>query len=300
MKKIGLLLVLVAGCGNSSVTQATGAAACITASACGILAGGISVCTQLIAFVNDPNQASRAHLSPSEVNCIASAGHDCSAAKRCLAGGQTPAVCTGASESCVGNTWEACTATAGSAGSNGMETFDCSAYGQMCLANNGNVDCGYGTCAVGSAAMCVGADGVSSGNFVQTCANGILHRDDCARLSASCNPSGVPHCRGDGDACAAPSLTNNTLGCDGNVLLRCLDGQKAREDCSQYNLGCFPNSNGSGFGCHAGNDCDPNTYGAQCMGTVLKFCNNGKVQTVDCGAAGFASCNPNGGGSCGN
>ncbi len=298
MRKLSFLLVLVAGCGNSSVTQQTGAAACITASACGIIAGGISVCTQVISFVNDPEQAARAHISASEVNCIAAAGSDCVAAKKCLAGGMTPAVCSGASESCVGNTWESCNALAGSGGNNGMQTFDCSAFGQMCVAQNGNVDCGYGTCSGGSG-TCVGPDGVSSGNLVQTCENGILHRADCTKLSATCNPSGTAHCRGNGVACSSPSLFNDTLRCDGNVVVHCLDGQEGREDCSVRNLGCFPRPNGAaGFGCFAGNDCDPNNYPASCVGTKLTFCNNGKIATADCGAAGFTTCNPNGGGSC--
>jgi hypothetical protein len=297
MRKLSLLVLLVAGCGNSSVTQESGAAACVTAAACNIIAGGVSACTEIIAFVNDPDSASRAHISPSEVNCIANAGHDCVAAKKCFAGGQTPALCSGNSESCVGNVWQSCDALAGSGGNNGVQTFDCAAYGQMCLANNGNVDCGYGTCATGSS-MCVGADGASSGNFVQTCEGGILHRTDCSKLSATCNPSGVAHCRGNGDACAAPSFTNDTLGCDGNVLLHCLDGQQAREDCGRYNLGCYPRPNGNGFGCFAGNECDPGNYGATCVGTTLTFCNNGKIQSVDCGSFGFTTCNPNAGGSC--
>ena len=34
-------------------------------------------------------------------------------------------------------------------------------------------------------------------------------------------------------------------------------------------------------------------------GESLTFCDNGKMLTVDCGAIGFATCNPNNGGSCG-
>src|SRR3954466_11327685 len=104
MKKLSLLFLLVAaGCGNSTVTQQSGAAACITASGCGILAGGISACTQVIAFVNDPAVAAAAHISPSQVNCIGSAGSDCAAAKKCLGNGATPSTCSGNAKSCVGN-----------------------------------------------------------------------------------------------------------------------------------------------------------------------------------------------------
>src|SRR6478609_3018645 len=113
MRKLGFLVLLVVGCGNS-VTQQSGAAACITANACGIIATGVSACTQFVTLVNDPATAAAAHFSPSEVNCIANAGHDCIAAKKCLAGGQTPATCSGNARSCNGNTWQQCTITAGS------------------------------------------------------------------------------------------------------------------------------------------------------------------------------------------
>ncbi|MDB4971420.1 MAG: uncharacterized protein JWN44_7109 [Myxococcales bacterium] len=300
MKKLGLIvLVLVAGCGNSGVTQQSGAAACLTASACGI-GGGISACTQAVSLINEPAGAAAAHLSPDQVNCIAGAGSDCTAAKRCLAGGQTPAVCTGNSQSCQGNTFQQCTDFAGSGGNKGIQTYDCTTSGQMCVANNGTVDCGYGTCAGGTSATCVAADGSPNGNQVQRCSNGIVQREDCARIDASCNPSGIggAHCRGNGPACANPSFNNNTLRCDGSVLVSCSDGQESRYDCNRINLNCYNNPNGTGYGCFAGNECDPNNYTATCVGLTLKFCNKGKVQTADCGSAGFASCSPNGGGSC--
>jgi hypothetical protein len=303
MKKlIPFVVVLAAGCG-SGVTQQSGAAACITASACGIFSGGISACTQVIEYVNDPAFVSVFHLkfTAAEVNCIASAGHDCVAAKRCLANGMTPAPCSGNGASCMGNQLQQCTAAAGSGGNNmGTQIFDCSAIGEMCLASGNNVDCGYGTCS-GGTASCVNAAGAANGNLVQTCDNGILQRQDCARVGASCNPSGVlgAHCRGNGPSCSAPSITNNSLRCEGSVLVSCLDGQEGRYDCGQLNLGCFPNPGGNaGFNCYAGNDCDPNNYMATCVGTKLSFCNKGKVQTVDCGGAGFTGCNPQGGGSC--
>jgi hypothetical protein len=302
MKKLGLaVLVLVAGCGNSTVTQQSGAAACLTASGCGILIGGISACTQFISLINEPQGANAAHLSTDQVNCIASAGSDCTAAKKCLGGGSTPAVCTGASESCLGNTWQSCTDAAGSGGNKGVQTYNCGSSGQglMCVANNGNVDCGYGTCAGGTTATCVNADGTPGGNFVQRCTGGIIQRDDCGRLNSSCNPSGIgAHCRGNGPACSAPSITNSTLRCEGSTLVSCTDGQESRYDCGRLNLGCYTNANGAGFGCSAGNECDPSNYTATCVGLKLTFCNKGKVQSVDCGSSGFSSCSPNAGGSC--
>ncbi|HWE28812.1 MAG TPA: hypothetical protein VHB97_12465, partial [Polyangia bacterium] len=250
MKKLGLLLVLINGCGNGSVTQQSGAAACITANACGILTAGVSVCTQFVVGVNDPAGAASFKFTAAEVNCIAAAGHDCAAAKKCLAGGNTPASCSGAATSCVGNVWQQCNLAAGSGGNEGVEMFDCAAVGEMCVTSGGNTDCGYGTCS-GLSSACVSPDGTPGGNLVQGCNAGILQRSDCTRIDASCNPSGVAHCRGNGAACN--SLTGDTtLRCDGSVLVTCVDGGEARRDCGSDNLGCFSNVGGNKFGCAAG------------------------------------------------
>ncbi|HEY2748173.1 MAG TPA: hypothetical protein VGL86_26295 [Polyangia bacterium] len=292
MKKLGLLLLFVAGCGNG-VSLQSGAQACITAAACNITVGGVSSCTQFVGLVNDDAVAAAAHLSPAEVNCIASAGSNCATAKKCIAGGNTPATCSGAATSCVGNSWQQCNAAAGSAGNNGIQTFDCSSVGEMCVTNNGNTDCGFGTCSVGAAAC--------NGDTVQTCDNGILQQTDCGSISASCNPSGIgAHCRGNGAACTSRSLADNTLRCDGSVLVTCEDGQEARQDCARYNLSCYTSSGSTAFACAAGTECDPGTFGAICTGTKLQFCNKGVKQTIDCKQLGFSACNPNNGGTCGN
>ncbi len=295
MKKLGLLLFLVAGCGNS-VSLQSGAQACITAAACGIVTGGVSACTQVVGLVNDDSVAASAHISASEVNCIASAGSNCATAKKCIAGGNTPATCSGAATSCVGNSWQQCNLAAGSAGNSGIQTFDCSSVGEMCVTNSGNTDCGFGTCSPGTAASC-------NGSTVQTCSNGIVQQTDCSQSDSTCNPSGiVAHCRGNGAACTSRTLTDNTVRCDGSVLVSCADGQEARTDCSRYNLGCHPGvgNNANAFVCSAGTDCDPGSAGAICTGTKLQFCNKGVTQTIDCKSLGFATCTPHDGGSCGN
>lgn len=292
MKKLGLLLLLVSGCHNSISLQ-SGAQACITAAACGIVAIGVSECTQAVSQLNDDASAASAHLSANEVNCIANAGSNCANAKKCLAGGNTPATCSGAATSCAGNTWQQCNAAAGAAGNNGIQTFDCNSVGEMCVTNNGNTDCGYGTCATG-APTCSGA-------LVQTCDNGIVQQTDCSQFDATCNPSGITgaHCRGNGAACTQTSLTDDTLRCDGSVLVVCADGQEARQDCNKFNLGCNASTGTTKFACSAGTECNPGTFGAICTGTSLQFCNKGVKQTIDCKSLGFTACNPNNGGSCG-
>jgi hypothetical protein len=307
MRRFVFVLIFIAGCGNGSVTPQSAALACITASACGIPlyprgggANAVSACVELVPFINSPEGALGLMITPSQADCVAAAGSNCAAAKRCLAGGNTPTVCPTVHESCDGTTWNSCTSTVGSGGSFGERTFDCAAYGELCIAST--ADCGVGTCQPAQGA-CVTADGKPGGNFVEGCyGGGTTKRRDCGRLAASCIPPGlttVAHCRGNGAACTAPATGDDTVGCDGNVLLHCLDGQLGREDCGQYKLGCFAKLSGSGYGCALGNDCDPYATAATCAGKSLTLCNNGKLQTIDCGAIGFATCDASNGGSCG-
>lgn len=312
MRRFVFVLFFIAGCGNDwgngPVTTQSAAAACITASACDIpifVAGGSDVtnCVGLVPYVNNPERALGLLLTPSRVNCVAAAGSDCAAAKRCLAGGNTPKTCTTVGESCDGNTWTSCLLALGSGGSFGERTFDCAAYGLLCIGKGGSADCGVAGC-MPDAGACVTADNMPGGNFVTGCyGQGTLKLRDCGRLAATCVPAGLTspaHCRGNGATCTAPpGGADDTVGCDGNVLLHCLDGQEGREDCGQYGLGCFPRLSGGGYACLAGVDCDPYATSPTCAGKALTFCNNGKMQTFDCGAAGFATCNPNNGGSCG-
>jgi len=308
MRRFVFVLMFIAGYGNDLVTQQSGAAACITADACGIPLypngpPGVTACVQLISLINNPEHALALRLTPSQADCVAAAGSNCAAAKRCLAGGNTPKACPTVQQSCDGSTWTYCLSAFGSGGGFGERTFDCAAYGQLCIAKAGYADCGVGSCEpdVGS---CVMADGSPGGNFVTGCyGGGTLKLRDCGRLAASCIPPGsttVAHCRGNGAACTAPAGgADDTIGCEGNVLLHCLDGQVGREDCGQYKLACLPRLSGGGYACLAGSDCDPYMTSATCAGESLTFCDNGKMLTVDCGAIGFATCNPNNGGSCG-
>jgi len=293
MKNLAWLGLLVAGvgCGNG-VTSSSGAAACVTATACGIaiVPGGISACTQGVQFVNDPAVANLSKVNAAQINCIAAAGNDCSLARKCLNGGSTPSACTGNSQSCDGSVWKSCDNVNGTNGNSGTRQFDCSTLpgNQMCLVANGNADCGTATCS-GVSAQC-------NGTKLETCFNGIFRETDCARTASTCVPGTLfgAHCRGNGPGCSG----NGSLRCDGNVLVTCTDSQEARYDCTQDNLGCWKNYNADGFGCGLGSECSPASYTASCVGTVLKFCNRGKISTVDCGASHFSGCSPDNGGHC--
>lgn len=284
MKKLMFVLGLVtlAGCG-SGVDANSGEAACATASACGIIAGGISQCTFSIEQVNDPTTAAAVKVNAAQVNCIAHAGSNCDAARACLNGGKTPTACTGSSQSCSGNVWNSCDSLNGTNGNNGTRQFDCASSGEQCITANGNTDCGAGTCD-GFVTQC-------NGNVLKTCANGIEHDLNCASSGSTCEPSGITaHCRGKGATCTVP-LGSAALRCDGKSLVSCVDGQEASQDCGEFNLGCFgPPPGGSGYSCALGSDCTAASDTPTCQGNVIHYCNKGKFDTYDCGAHGFVGC----------
>lgn len=306
MRKLTLaLLVVLSGCGPS-ITASSGAAACIVASSCGLVGTSASSCTAFISSINDPSLAlledienplggGVSHISPAQVNCIASAGTDCAKAKACLDNGMTPAACSGNSESCMGTFIVSCSAATGSNGNNGQSVFDCSTLGAgyTCLAANGAVACGTATCGGGNPTQCMG-------NIIQGCKNGIFEQVDCATFSSTCVTAGLEaHCRGSGASCSTNATANNpaaAIRCDGSVLVTCSDGQEARYDCGRQNLGCFPNPGGNGgFDCYAGSDCDSTTFTSTCSGNTLTFCNKGKIDTFNCGSNGFTGCDANAG-----
>jgi hypothetical protein len=279
------------------VTSTTGVAACNTAAACGMLptgvaaVTGISVCTALIQNVNSPNAANTIHMSPDQINCLASAGSDCDRARRCLNDGNAPNACGGNSTQCDGNTWVACDSVTGVNGNNGTRRFDCGTLGNgaMCVVNNGRAECGYGSCAISiPASHC-------EGDVIVGC-TGVVTKSDCSLQDSTCIPGALAaNCRGKG----APCQGNGALRCEGQTLVSCVDGQEARDNCTTRNLSCYDHANqGNTPACALGDSCNPLQYSAQCSNLVLKFCNQGKVQTIDCGAYGFNGCSVDMGGRC--
>jgi hypothetical protein len=280
--------VLVAGCGSSSsvVTGASGSRACVTSAACGLL-DGVSLCTSGVAGVNNDRIAVGARTSAATVNCLAAAGTDCVAARKCLDGGATPSPCTvGSAPSCAGNQLVRCSQEAGTGGMGGTTEFDCAGAGLVCVTGtNGVVDCGIGSCS-GLSANCVG-------DKLQYCATGIVRELDCGEAKATCVSTGVPHCRGTGAPCSQTSLDPldpPALRCDGTRVVTCVDGQEASFDCATLQLGCYANVNRKAFGCALGNQCDPTSFSDTCAGLKLSYCDDGVPATFDCGAAGFKNC----------
>ena len=141
----------------------------------------------------------------------------------------------------------------------GIQLYDCSSVGEMCVTNNGNTDCGYGTCCGGrsshlrdaptaatAATWCSAATTAScSARTARASTPRATRRASSARTAAATVP-----------ACSKGPIGDTSLRCDGSVLVSCADGQEARQDCGSDNLGCFSGVGGNAFGCAAGSDCD--------------------------------------------
>jgi hypothetical protein len=246
------------------VPHAAWVAACQTLSACGAWDG--QTLSSCIGAEQQPGRSPP--LSPPVIDCVRQAGNDCAAVATCLNGGDPRVACDPATEvpGCVGNAITACDFT-------GTRTaYDCSPFGYVCSGIS-NAGCGLGPCASGGAA-CVG--GVSGG-----CASGrLIPRDDCRMYAgASCDSqSGL--CKGSGAACTSDV-------CQGSTQMVCRDGSTAPFDCAQLGLTCvvlFGNVR-----CGLGTDCTE-AFSDSCNGSVLTYCDAGLVKTLDCVAAGWASC----------
>jgi hypothetical protein len=296
MTRAGLALIFLVGCSNNNtVTSSSATKACVTATACGLVAGGVSQCTANALAVNNPLVAAVVYFSPQIVNCVAAAGSNCDNARKCLNGGQTPAACTGTSQACMGTVRTSCMDLGG--GGNMTTQFDCGDIAQMCVVNTAGTvaSCGYGTCA-GASTMCTGTK-------VQSCSNGIVEQADCADFGSTCvvGALGNAHCRGTGATCQSTltgDLIGNPLRCDGTVLVRCADSMESKFDCSSQNQKCVANVNNEAFGCALGSDCETATFSATCAANKLTYCNDGIISTFDCGSVGFKGCSPDGGGKC--
>jgi hypothetical protein len=294
MRRAALAAVaLAAACSNSTITPSSGAAACASAVACGLLGqSDIQTCSSGVLALNNPAiaQLYGVKLTTAQVNCLAVAGSNCTAAQTCLNDGQTPSSCTTPGpQSCMGTFLQSCS---DENGQNLTSQFDCSFYGEMCVAGSGRPGCGTGTCS--------GAPNTCVGNTLQSCdADGILHQFDCAQFGALCNTAVTAHCQGAGPSCTGPLIGDQTLRCDGTKLVSCTFGNESTLDCASIQLKCIPNIKNAHAACALGSDCDPaNTSTVTCNGTKLNFCNNGIIDSYDCKSGGFATCDPSGGGRC--
>ncbi len=288
---VGLAAV---GCGESGTTASVGSKACMSLASCDLFDFNVSQCSFGAALLGSDYWSNVFKIEPEQVTCLAAAGSDCDAARKCLNKGAAPATCSGG-RSCEGTVLVLCEDNLAAPGTRGTRRFDCASANLSCIANGATLDCGT--------ASCSGLNASCSGNDLLYCqGDGVQRRYPCSESNATCVTTGIaPHCRGTGAACSQQSgnpLQPPPIRCDGTKVVFCVDGQEAPFDCGPYGLGCFANANDADFGCAFGNACDDD-YNATCDANAkLTFCNGGNVDVFDCKGAGYSSCSPNDGGAC--
>ena len=143
-----------------------------------------------------------------------------------------------------------------------------------CVAGT-SVDCGIGTCTSGTPSRC-------DGSHIVTCKNGVQQAIDCVQYGDTCSTdSGRALCVASGAACT-------TSRCEGNQLIRCDGGHEQRFACDAMLDGstCVNYGRG-GASCAFGPACGSVPA---CSGNVAQLCVLGAQVSIDCVAAGFASC----------
>lgn len=207
---------------------------------------------------------------PAQIQCLAKAGADCTAARACL--GYTYGACSPDGQHCDGDRLTDCS------GGSGL-LLDCRhglwfTSDATCVAGT-PVGCGIGTCTAGTPTRC-------DGSRALVCKGGVLEALDCAQLGETCvTTSSGATCAASGAACTASR-------CEGNQLVRCDGGHEQRYACDAMLAGgtCVNQGRG-GASCAFGVDC---SSGAACAGNVTQLCVLGRQVSIDCVAAGFASC----------
>ena len=259
--------------------QQTGAAACITATACGIIAGGISACTQQAGGHQQSDCSPPAlHFSPEEVNCIASAGNDCKKAKKCLTSGMTPATCTGTSTSCSGTVWQLVQHARRHRRQRGRAALrlrvrrpDVRDQQRQHRLRLRHLLAGGGRDLRRARKYRAAATASSSRPTARASApratRRALRRALPRQRPRLHSPLGI-------DDSATAALRRHRAG-------HCADGQEARYDCSRGQLGCFPSvQRQARFGCAPATNAIPSTPTPPAPAIKLSFCNDGMMQTV--------------------
>jgi hypothetical protein len=247
--------------------------------------------------VATPFGALQAFVDEGEVLCLAKAGADCDAVRRCLNDGEAPGPCTASGRVCDGTRVLDCSPVTGTMGGNATVRFDCATIGQQCVDDHsGAAACGIGACADGDVPRC-------QGDVLVQCVNRVLQPSDCSLFGAHCEvstPSGVA-CVGDGPACGSPIDPSGALRCEGGAFVQCIGGREARTDCTRSGQSCFPGVSGLPFGCAYGAACNAFQFSSMCSGAsgILSLCDDGELARFNCLTAGFANgCTESNGGQC--
>jgi hypothetical protein len=107
-------------------------------------------------------------------------------------------------------------------------------------------------------------------------------------MTCADHPTAVSDCLGNGASCKR----NLASHCEGGDLVTCFAGQELRVSCSQLDAMVCATWNPSrlpGARCLvAQRECSPGVE--RCVGSAIRFCDDGVVADVDCRALGFVRC----------
>ncbi len=105
-----------------------------------------------------------------------------------------------------------------------------------------------------------------------------------------CNPdatSSSEPCIGTGEACDPNTFKAR---CEGTVSVTCVNKKVARVDCADLGFNCIETKPGEPICRMLDNECDLKTFAETCDHGRINYCLLGKIEVVDCKAAGFSGC----------
>jgi hypothetical protein len=225
--------------------------------------------------------------SAAQLECLANADCGCAAIEHCLGWVYESAAgeCAG---TCDGDVWSGC-------GDGIKLSMDCSRFGLTCDPD--------ASCLEGEAEPCEG-EGEDPGTCtadgnVRFCDDGFMREAPCESLGFRCDAG---RCTGTGAACTQDLGHDSEVsapvgtGCDGDVLIGCLNGKITSQDCSEEGPGFTCQALEDSFFCGLSAECLPSydssiAAPSSCSGTVLSFCTAGKLEQLDCTELGFSGCN---------
>lgn len=220
-----------------------------------------------------------------QLDCFANAACGCDAIEHCLSWVYRliPADCV---DGCEGDIVTGC-------GDGTVVTADCSRFGLSCDPAGACVADALVACDVSEAPTC------SAQGEVEFCdISGFRRKTPCQSLGFDCVAG---KCVGDGAACPDTSSRFDDVvepvgsGCSGATLQACVGGQTTTIDCATQGPGFSCQSFDGSFFCGLAAECLPagnfaDTQAPTCDGTVLTFCNAGRLEHLDCTTLGFTAC----------
>ncbi len=143
------------------------------------------------------------------------------------------------------------------------------------------------------ACMGVGQDGLCLGQLLTQCVASQLVAVDCV---ASCGGICISHPKNGLPACLCAGGEDSCFGvpdageCQGDVLLKCIDGYLTGIDCASVETRCVTGADGVGCGASGVvGECGSGSLAGQCDGDVLSWCNKGTLEIQDCAEKGEQS-----------